>query len=139
MMNCKPARRNETTPCFRCIRNVPASIKYDFVYECIEDVMNKMDEDELKTFSDDVLRAVLAVDTFITDFEELTLLGDCLARVYMFTLTRTGTLKGIFNEHFNVEEVLRIAAEKSMVAWGIVSMYEKDVPMPECWLEKTRS
>jgi hypothetical protein len=118
---------------------VPARSKYDFVDECASDVMLKMDEEELAALAQEVLQAVLDVDTYETDWDELILLGDCLARVYMHTLTRGRELNKMFEKYENVEEVIRIAAEKSMPANGIVSMYEKDTSFPKCWLDAHRS
>lgn len=132
MMKC------ETTTCFYCIRNVLDSGKYDFASECSIDVMCKMDDGELEMLAREVLQAVLDVDTYETNWDELTILGDCLSRVYMHTLTRGRYLVGAFLEHENVEEVIRIAAEKSMTAYGILSMHENNTPFPQCWMEKSK-
>ena len=150
MVKCKPAKKEHNLdpnpkssnwvptitehPCFRCIRDVPARAKYDFVDECAPDVMIKMDDDELEALSKEVIQAVLDVYTYRTDWEELTLLGDCLARVYMHTITRGGFLNGMFLEHENVRDVIRIAGEKSMPAYGIVLMHDREISFPECWL-----
>lgn len=126
-------------PCFRCIRDVSSARKYDFASECASDIMIKMDDVELKALSQEVLQAVLDVDTHETDNEELILLGDCLARVYMHTITRGEFLNGMFLKYENVRDVIRIAAEKSMPAHGIVAMYDGDSPFPDCWMNMTRS
>ena len=142
MVKCKPPTKGSTIsehPCFRCIRSVPFVSKYDFVSECARDVMIKMDDEELEVLSKEVLVAVLNVDTYETDLDELILVGDCYARVYGHVLTRGGYLNGMFDEHENVREVLRIAAEKSMPAHGIVDTFDGETPFPSCWIEMYRT
>ena len=142
MTKCVPApkkSRASENVCFRCIRKDSSREKYDFVDECVYDVMLKMDNEELQLLSEEVLQAVLAVDTYETDWGELTLLGDCLARVYLHVLTRGGYLNGMFQKYENVEEVIRVAADRSMPANCVVSMFDEQQPFPECWLEMHRS
>lgn len=142
MIKCEPPKKGSKDsqhPCFRCIRSIPSASKYDFVSECANDIMTKMDGSELESLADEVLAAIVEVDTYETDLEELYLVGDCYARVYMHSLIRGGYLNGAFDKYENVRDVIRIAAEKSMPAHLIVEMFDGDTEFPSCWIRMHRT
>lgn len=145
MVKCRPGSKERDAkislnPCFRCIRDTPYSDKYDFVYECAHDVMEKMTSEEVNELAKQVLDAIRENFSEEADFEELRLLGDCFARVFMYTLTRGHYYRGAFENLHEVRETLYIAAEVSMPANGVVSIYERDYsrPFPKCWLDMNR-
>lgn len=140
-MKCKPSakernQRGLANVCFRCIRNTHYINKYDFSYECSNDVMKKMDQEEFNELAKSVLDAIRNNFSVNAEFEELYLLGDCYARVFMYTITRGHYLRGSYQSLYEVRETVQIASEVSMPAWGICDMFEPGrFEMPRCWLD----
>jgi len=98
--------------------------------------MSKMNQEELNELAKFVLNAIRNNFSVNAEFEELYLLGDCYARVYMYTLTRGHYLKDAYQSLYEVRETVQVASEVSMPAWGICSMFESDrFDMPQCWLD----
>jgi hypothetical protein len=120
--------------CFRCIRKTEYSDKYEFVYECSHAVMLKMNEEERLVLAKSVLSSIRMYSE-AAEFDELVLLGDSFARVYMFMITRSRYLTKTFQSCEEVARTLRIASEKSMPAWLLCDTFETGTrKMPECWV-----
>ena len=135
-MRCRPADKEGLVsrhPCFRCLRTPKYSEMYDFIWDCALDVMLKMTNEELNILSQQVLAAMRDKFDNAPD-DELILLGDCYARVLAHTIKRGHYLRGSYVKVPGVREIVRIAADKSMPAWGLWSAMERDdLPIPTCW------
>lgn len=143
-MKCSPGKKDgrvSISPCFRCLRTPELSEKYDFVWYCADDIMATMSDEEVNELAKTVLRAIRENFSIEADIAELTLLGDCYARVLMRTIKHGNYLHGSYEQIPEVREVVQIAAERSMPAWGACSMMEstKLWKMPQCWVSMHQS
>jgi hypothetical protein len=95
-----------------------------------------MNEEELNELAKSVLHAIRNNFSVQAEFEELYLLGDCYARVFMYTITRGHYFRGSYQLLYEVRETVQVASEVSMPAWGICDMFEPGrFAMPQCWLD----
>lgn len=141
-MRCRQAEKDVPVsrhPCFWCIRNNRYADEYEFAWECATDVMIKMSVKELNELAVQVLHAMRDKFGSASD-DELILLGDCYARVLFHTMTRGNFLRGSYRKADGIREIVSIAADRSMPAWGLwVSMERDGRTMPKCWLALCKS
>lgn len=123
--------------CFMCIRDVPFEHDWEFVWECSWAVMDKMSRDEVNELASEVLQFVKKHYPYDYCGHTANMVGDSYARIYIYTMTHGGYLRDSYKHVAEVRGTIREAADVSMPAWGICSMFESEkVPMPECWLDK---
>ena len=124
--------------CFRCIRKVPFENDLEFTYECAWDVMEKMNPNEVIELASETLDYIKKNYPYDYNGRLTDLVGDSYSRIYTFTMTHGGYLRNSYQHIPEVRGTIRVAAKRSMPAWGICSMFEsKKVPMPQCWLDRT--
>lgn len=133
-MGRKPTLHNK---CFRCIRKPRVGNDLEFVYECAWEVMEKMNDLEVNELARGVLQYVRNRYPYDNNGQLTDIVGDSYARIYMYTITHGGYLRESYLRIAEVRDTLQIAAKRSMPAWGICSMYEREnVPIPQCWLDR---
>lgn len=139
IMKCNPGSKQRGkvlfNPCFQCIRKTNYVEKYEFSWECAYEVLLKMNKSELEEISNIIIQSI--VDNYCCDCDddELILLGDCYARVYLHLLTRGNYLRESYEKYQVIRMTVLEAANKSMPSWGLYMIIErKSISMPECWL-----
>lgn len=125
--------------CFRCIHDTPFDHSWEFVWECANEVMDKMSIDELNELAQEVLDFVKKNYPFDYDIPTTILVGDSYARVYTYTITKGNYLRGAYQKIEAVRDMLAIASVDSIPAWGVCSMFSEDqLPLPQCWVDRTQ-
>ena len=123
--------------CFRCIRDVPFENDLEFTYECAWEVMEKMTQVEVNELAAEALEYIKQNYPYDNNGQLTDIVGDSYARIYIYTITHGGYLRNSYQYIPEVRGTIRVAAKRSMPAWGICSMFESQkVDMPQCWLDK---